>query len=160
MRFPQGHPRHLAELTLYHPRDPFDMKKTFLIFLMLVLPWQAIAAMERNFDHLSGGGGMHGSKALIKHMVEHAEHVLHHHDEDGDGDDGGTDANGGTHVDNSQKSVHHLADYDQAGSMHLLLPALGVPFSATITRFPPAFWRDPFRTRSVVPLLRPPRLPA
>lgn len=138
------------------------MKKAFLIFLMLVLPWQAIAAMERDFDHLAGSGGMSGSKALIEHMVEHAEHVLHHHDDDGDdgGDDGADDADGGTHVDNSQKSVHHLADCEQAGSMHLLLPALGVPFSAAITRFPPAFGRDPFRTRSVVPLLRPPRLPA
>lgn len=152
-----------AWLTSYNPRDPFDMKKAFLIFLMLVLPWQAIAAMERNFDHLAGGGGTHGSKALIEHMVEHAEHVLHHHDEDGEdgaGGAGGADANGGTHVDNSQKSVHHLADYDQAGSMHLLLPALGAPLSLAVTRSPPAFWRDPFRTRSVVPLLRPPRLPA
>lgn len=130
------------------------MIKAFLIFLMLVLPWQAIAAMERNLEHLSGSDSVHGSKFVIKHMVEHAEHVLHHHDDDGDDDDAGT------HVDNSQESLHHLADYDHAGSLNLFLPALSAPFLAATTRFPPAFWRDQFRTRSVLPLLRPPRLPA
>lgn len=131
------------------------MKKALLIFLMLVLPWQAIAAMERNIGHLSGSG--HSSAFAIKHMIEHAEHVLHHHDDDGDDDDDGAHA---PHVDKSEKSVHHLADYEQAGSMNILLPSLAVPVSAVIARSPPAFWRDPFRTRTVLPLLRPPRLSA
>lgn len=128
------------------------MKKALLIFLMLVLPWQAIAGMERNLGHRSGSG--HGSALGIKHMVEHAEHVLHHHDDDGDDDAGAT------HVDKSEKSAQHLADYEQAGSMNLLLPSLGAPVSAPIACSPPAFWREPFRTRSILPLLRPPRLPA
>ena len=125
------------------------MKKALLIFLMLVLPWQAIAAMERNLAHMGGGSG-HGSEFVVKHMAEHAEHVLHHHDDDG----------GATHVDDSQKSAQHLADYEQAGSLNILLPFLNAPVLAAIPHFPPAFWRDPFHTRSVLPLLRPPRLPA
>jgi hypothetical protein len=130
------------------------MKKAFLIFLMLVLPWQAIAAMERNLGHVLGNGSGHKSGFVIKHMVEHAEHVLHHHDDD-DGDD-----DGATHVDNSHKSAQHLADYEQAGSMNILLPSLSAPVSFAVARFTPAFWCDPFRTRSILPLLRPPRLPA
>lgn len=123
------------------------MKKAFLIFLMLILPWQAMAAMERNLGHLSGS--RHGSEFGMKHMVEHANHVLHHHDDDG-----------ATHLDNSEKSVHHLTDYDQAGSMNLLFPALSASASQAVPRFPPGFRPDRFRTRSVLPLLRPPRLPA
>ncbi len=133
------------------------MKKAFLIFLMLVLPWQSLAAMERNFAHMGSGSG-HGAQFVAEHMAEHAGHILHHHDDDGDDDD--DEGAGTTHVDDSQKSVQHLADYEQAGSINILLPSLNAPGSVAITRFPPAFWRDPFRTRSVLPLLRPPRLPA
>ena len=143
------------DLVLKKATDRPDMKKALLIFLMLLLPWQAFAAMERNLGHLSGRG--HGSALAIKHMVEHAEHVLHHHDDDGDDDDGGAHA---PHVDKSEKSVQHLAAYEQAGSMNVLLPSLSAPVSAVIARSPPVFWRDPFRTRTVLPLLRPPRLPA
>jgi len=130
------------------------MKKALLIFLMLLLPWQAFAAMERNVAHFSGTGGVHGPAFVVKHMVEHAEQVLHHHDDDGDA------AAGATHVDSSQKSVQHLADYDHAGSMHILLPTVSAPGLVAIARTPRTFWRDPFRTRSILPLLRPPQLPA
>ena len=139
---------------------PSDMKKALLIFLMLLLPWQAFAAMERNVAHFSGNGGVHGPAFVVKHMVEHAEQVLHHHDDGGDDGDDSDDAAGATHVDNSQKSVQHLADYDQAGSMHILLPTVSAPGLVAIARTPRTFWRDPFRTRSILPLLRPPKLPA
>lgn len=129
------------------------MKKALLIFLMLVLPWQSLAAMERALAHMGAGSG-HGAQFVAKHMAEHAGHVLHHHDDDDDDDDSAT------HVDDSQKSVQHLADYEQAGSMNLLLLSLNAPGSVAIPRFHPAVWRDPFRTRSVLPLLRPPRQPA
>jgi hypothetical protein len=136
---------------------PFDMTKSLLIFLMLLLPLQAIAAVQRNLGHVLGSGNRHALEVTIEHMVEHAEHVLHHHDDQGDqGDEGG----GATHVDASQKSVQHLADCEQAGSMNFLLPAFRSPVPAVITRCPTAFWNAPFRTRSVLPLLRPPRLPA
>ena len=129
------------------------MKKALLIFLMLVLPWQSLAAMERALAHMGGGSG-HGAQFVAKHMAEHAGHVLHHHDDDDDGDDGAT------HADDSQKSVQHLVDFDQAGSMNLLLLSFNAPDSVAVTRVDRAVWRDPFRTRSVLPLLRPPRQPA
>ena len=133
------------------------MKKALLIFLMLLLPWQAFAAMERNVAHFSGNGGVHGLMFVVKHMAEHAEQVLHHHDDDGDD---GDDAAGATHVDNSQKSVQHLADYDHASSMHILLSTVSAPGLVAIARTSRTFWRDPCRTRSILPLLRPPQLPA
>ena len=130
------------------------MKKALLIFLMLLLPWQAFAAMERNFAHFSGNDGVHGPAFVAKHMVEHIEHVLHHHDDDGD------DADAATHVDDSQKSVQHLADFEHAGSMHILLPTVSAPGLVATARIPPVCWHDPFRTRRILPLLRPPHLPA
>ena len=130
------------------------MKKALLIFLLLLLPWQAIAATERNLAHVLGSGSGHGPEFVIKHIAEHAGHVLHHHDDDSDADDGNT------HVDNSQKSVQHLADYERSCSMNILLPALNELSVAAVTRFPPAFWPDTFSNRTIIPLLRPPRLPA
>lgn len=129
------------------------MKKALLIFLMLVLPWQSLVAMDRSLAHIDSGAG-HGAQFVLQHMAEHARQVLHHHDDDGDEDAGAA------HVDESRKSVQHLADYEQAGHMNLLFSSLGAPELAADTRLRPAVWRDPFRTRSVLPLLRPPRLPA
>ena len=133
------------------------MKKALLIFLMLVLPWQSLAAMERTLAHITGGSG-HGANFVAKHMAEHADHVLHHHDDDAA--DGADNIGSSTHTDNSAKSMQHLADHEHAGSMYILLPNLSLPGPVAIERIPPQFWRDPFRTRSTLPLLRPPRLPA
>lgn len=138
------------------------MKKALLIFLMLVLPWQSLAAMERTLAHITGGSG-HGANFVAKHLAEHAEHVLHHHDDNADDANDADDANNAvssTHADNSAKSVQHLADHEHAGSLHILLPNLSLPGLIAIERIAPDFWRDPFRTRSILPLLRPPRLPA
>lgn len=126
------------------------MKKVFLIFLMLLLPWQAFAAMERNLGHVIGGS--QGSEIAVQHVAAHSEHVLHHHDDDDD--------SAAAQVDDSQKSVQHLADCEHAGSMNFLLLSPNAPLSAAVSGYAPALWRDQFRTRSVDPLLRPPRLPA
>ena len=135
------------------------MKKALLIFLMLVLPWQSLAAMERTLAHISGGRG-HEANFVAKHLAEHAQHVLHHHDDDADDANNANDSGTSTHVDNSAKSVQHLADYEHAASMHILLPNLSLPRPVAIERIQPAFGRDLFGTRSILPLLRPPRLPA
>ena len=152
------------------------MKKALLIFLMLVLPLQAFAAMERSLAHMASGNG-HGAQFVAKHMAKHAAHVLHHHDDEAADDHRNGNVNGNvnvdakvsvdvdgddsaTHVDDSQKSVQHLADYDQAGGLNILLPFLNAAVLAAVPHFPPAFLRDSFHTRSVLPLLRPPRLPA
>ncbi|WP_426212091.1 hypothetical protein [Massilia sp. TWP1-3-3] len=128
------------------------MTKALLIFLMLLLPWQSLAAMERNFAHTGGNG--QSARLVVEHMAEHAVHVLHHHDDDGDDDASAA------HLDDSTKSVQHLADYDQAGHMNCLFPSFDPPHLASIARLRPALMRDPFHTRSTLPLLRPPRLPA
>jgi hypothetical protein len=129
------------------------MKKVLLILIMLVLPWQAIAAAERNLTHVLGSGSGHEPKFVIKHIAEHADHVLHHHDDDED-----EDANDSTtHIDSSQKSFQHLADFEQGCSMNMLLPALHEPGLPVVERIAPAFRPDVFSDRTTIPLLRPPR---
>lgn len=128
------------------------MKRMLLILMMLVLPWQAIAAAERNLTHVLGSGNNHGPEFVIKHMAEHADHVLHHHDDDGeDADDGAT------HIDNSQKSFQHLADFEQGCSMNILPPALYQPGMPVADRVAPVFRPDAYSNRTTIPLLRPPR---
>jgi hypothetical protein len=124
------------------------MKKLLLILLMLAIPWQAIAAAERNLTHVLGSGNAKGMEFVIKHIAEHADHVLHHHDDDDDS---------GTHVDDSKKSLQHLADFEHGSHMNIVLPAinwLGVP---AVVRVAPAFRHDVFSDRTTIPLLRPPR---
>ncbi len=130
------------------------MKQTLLILLMLILPLQTFAAAERNFAHVLGSGKGHGAEFVIKHMAEHADHVAHHHDDDHDADDGTT------HVDNSQKSVQHLADYEHGCSMNILLPALTAAVLPDAVYVAPILRPDVFSNRTTTPLLRPPRQPA
>lgn len=131
------------------------MKKALLIFLMMILPWQAIAATERNVTHVLGSGKSHDMEFVIKHIAEHADHVLHHHDDDADEDD-----DDDTHVDDSLKSVQHLADYDQAGSLNVLFFVPSQPDGAYVSPMPTVSWSDTYSDRTTIPLLRPPRTPA
>lgn len=124
------------------------MKNALLIFLMLVLPWQAIAAMESNFAHLLDSAKV----IVIKHIVDDANHALYHHDGGANGD--------GSHGDNSQKSAQNLADYDHHCNMTVLLTASNKPGVALASGIPPAVWPDIFANRTIIPLLRPPRTPA
>ncbi|ABR91920.1 Uncharacterized conserved protein [Janthinobacterium sp. Marseille] len=126
------------------------MKKVTLILLILVLPLQAFAAMERNLTHILSGSGM---EFVLKHITEHANLVMHHHD--GDGLIVDDDA---THADHSQKSVQHLADYEHGYSMNILLPAFNQLGLVAIERIAPSFWPEVFSDRTTSPLLRPPRL--
>lgn len=133
------------------------MKKVLLILLMLILPWQAMAAAERNLTHVLGG---QRPELVIKHIAEHAAHVLHHHhhDEDDDeDDDNSASTTGAPHVDHSQKSLHHLADYEQGCNMNILLPALQAPGLPVTERIAPLSLPAVFSNRTTIPLLRPPR---
>lgn len=131
------------------------MRKTILILLLMVFPWQAIAAAERNITHVFGNGKSQNLQFVLKHMAEHADHVLHHHDDDADSDDDNS-----THVDDSLKSVQHLADYDQAGSLNILFFVPDLP-GATPVRFTHSvIWSDNYANHATIPLLRPPRTPA
>lgn len=123
---------------------------------MLVIPWQAIAAVERNLTHILGSSNAHPMELVVKHIAQHDGHVLHHHDDD-DGDDGD---NNGTHVDSSHKSFQHLTDYEQGCNMNILLAALNEPGLHPMVRVAPILRSDVFSNRTTPPLLRPPRLPA
>jgi|GEM_PF-1685938 len=131
------------------------MKKALLIFLLMVLPWQAIASTERNFTHVLGSGKSQDLQFVLKHVAEHADHILHHHDDDADEDD-----DDDTHVDDSLKSVQHLADYDQAGSLNVLFFVPDQAADALVSPTPAVLWSDTFSDRTTIPLLRPPRTPA
>lgn len=129
------------------------MKKFLLILLMLAIPWQAIASTERNLTHLLGSGSGKGMGFVSKHIAEHTAHIAHHHDDDADEDA----ADSGTHVDNSQKSLHHLANFEQGCSMNILLPAISELCLPDLGRIAPIFRSDGFSDRTTTPLLRPPR---
>lgn len=132
------------------------MKKIVLILLMLAIPWQAIASAERNLTHLLGSGSGKGMGFVSKHIAEHVAHIAHHHDDDDD-DQEGDAASSGTHVDNSQKSLHHLADFEQGCNMNILLPAISELILPDLVRIAPVFRSDGFSDRTTIPLLRPPR---
>jgi len=132
------------------------MKKALLILLVMLLPWQAIAAAERNLVHVMSSGSAHGLEFVAKHMAEHDAHVLHHHDDD-ENDDG---VNSSSHEDNSQKSAQHLADYEHGCTLHILIPACNKLPLAETPSTPPRFAIDTLSNRTTIPLLRPPRTPA
>ena len=117
---------------------------------MLAIPLQAFAAAERNLTHLLGAGSGKGLKFVSEHIAEHAEHIAHHHDDDNDLD-------AGTHVDSSQKSLHHMADFEQGSNINILLPALNELVLQDPLRTVPIFRSDQFSDRTTIPPLRPPR---
>lgn len=122
--------------------------------MMLLLPWQAYAAAERNITHVLGGAG-HGPEAVAKHMAEHADHILHHHDDHDDDDD---DADGSTtHVDDSQKSFQHLADFEQGCSMNIIASVAQEPDMPVAMRVAPGVKPDGYSNRTTIPPLPPPR---
>jgi hypothetical protein len=124
------------------------MKNPLLILLMLILPWQAMLAAERNFAHMIGSG--QSTAYFIQHYTEHTDQILHHHDDD----------SGPSHEDDTKASSRHLADADQGFSINVLLP---VPAAVTIfpaARIAPEFHPDSFYDRTTLPPLRPPRSPA
>ena len=129
------------------------MRKVLLILLMLIVPLQAFAAMERTLAHVLGSGSGKAATLSIKHVIEHELHVMHHHDDDGDE----SDDDHGTHVDSSQKSAQHLADFDQGFNPNVLLPELSLAGFPVAGSEAPFVRPDSFSNRHIHPLLRPPR---
>lgn len=131
------------------------MKKLFLLLLMLAIPWQAFAAVERNLTHVLGSTT--GMGYVIKHIAEHADHVLHHHDNDNHNDNDGDDI--GTQIDNSEKSFQHLADFEHGNHVNIVLPVIYLPSLPAAARVAPAFRHDVFSdrtTRRIQPVLATP----
>jgi len=124
------------------------MKKALLIILLIILPWQAIAAAERNLVHVMSGKAGHDLQYVGKHMAEHDANVLHHHDDDNDDE---------PHVDASKKSVQHLNDYEHGGSLHVLLPAAPVLSIIAAPQPAPVAWPENYSDRTTLPPLPPPR---
>lgn len=127
------------------------MKKALLIILLIVFPWQAIAAAERNLVHVLSGGTGGGIHYMSKHMAEHEAHVLHHHDDDDDRD---------AHVDKSEKSVQHLNDFEHGSSLHVLLPVLPVLSPIALQRLAPVSRPENYSGPTTLPPLPPPRVRA
>jgi hypothetical protein len=127
------------------------MKKMLLIILLIVFPWQAIAAAERNLTHVMSTHTGGDFQYVGKHMAEHDAHVLHHHDHDDDDDDG--DA----HIDKSEKSIQHLNDYEHGGGLHVLLPAPPLLSAIALPQLPPDSWPESYSDRTTLPPLPPPR---
>jgi hypothetical protein len=126
------------------------MKKALLIILLIVFPWQAIAAAERNLAHVMSSHTDGDFHYVSKHMAEHDAHVLHHHDDDDDDD-------GDAHVDKSEKSIQHLNDYEHGGSLHVLLSAPPVLSAIAAPRLVPAHRPERYSDRTTHPPLPPPR---
>ncbi|WP_374360265.1 hypothetical protein [Pseudoduganella danionis] len=130
------------------------MKKALLILMMVLLPWQAAMASQRNLTHLLSGAS---TASLQAHLAEHEAYIPHHHhDHDDDDDDDQTVP----HQDGSAKSFQHLHDFDQGGTLNLLWHTqltLAHTEAATST---PALPTDGYVSRNTHPPLRPPRQPA
>jgi hypothetical protein len=126
------------------------MKKALLIILLIVFPWQAIAAAERNLVHVMSSGTSGDAHYMSKHMAEHEAHVLHHH---GAGDDDDGDA----HVDKSEKSIQHLNDYEHGSGLHGLLPVPPLLSAIALPQFAPISRPESYSDRTTLPPLPPPR---
>lgn len=129
------------------------MNKALLIFLMLILPWQAFASMERQFAHVLHGGPDQLA-LVIQHIAEHETHIPHHHGKDDDGGDGDI------HVDNSAQSIHHLADYEQGLYSNALLPMPMIATVCAVARIAPQVAPRTFTSHTTTPPTRPPCLSA
>jgi hypothetical protein len=138
------------------------MKKALLIVMMLLLPWQAATAAQRNLVHLLSSSG--GVAFVVNHIAEHEANVPHHHhdhdhDDNDDGGDGAVPASG-THHDDSAKSLQHLSDYEHGGNLYLLLQAPAPLLMPRVTDVPPVFTGIAYLDRTTLPPLRPPCFPA
>ncbi|ESJ21459.1 MULTISPECIES: hypothetical protein [Cupriavidus] len=117
------------------------MSRVVAILLMLLLPLQAMAAVDRQFAH--------ASEAMLEHMVAHAEHVPHHHDEDG-----------AMHEDDSTASASHQLDFDFASGLY---GTVGLAFSVPLVPpryLTPSFLPGPIPSPFSSPPLRPPHAAA
>ncbi|BDB28329.1 hypothetical protein CTP10_R57400 [Cupriavidus sp. P-10] len=81
------------------------MSRIVVFLLVLFLPLQVLSAPWRHLTH--------APDRMLEHMVEHAQHVLHHHDEDGTIHHGG----GGD-------SLGHQLEFDYGTSLSAALPAV------------------------------------
>ncbi|AGW95284.1 hypothetical protein N234_35070 [Ralstonia pickettii DTP0602] len=117
------------------------MSRVIAILLMLILPLQALAAAQRQLVHSAG--------FPPDHMAAHAEHIPHHHDDDGE-----------IAFDDSTASASHQLDFDYGTHFQAPLPAgLLLPLSQQ-TQPEPLFLAGRMPDPRGSPPLRPPHAPA
>lgn len=96
------------------------MRRLFIFFIILLLPLQPLLAADVEFAHLVESQS--SQEKTFTHMVEHMEHIAHHHEEDGD-----------LHQDDSSPSVLYLIDFEHNIHLSTLLVS-----DATLVASPPA----------------------
>jgi hypothetical protein len=99
--------------------------------------------------HMIGGG--QSTEYFIQHYTEHTDRILHHHDDEA--------GSSGSHEDDTDQSLRHLADVDHGFSMNVLLPVPPAVISLPEVRAAPMVRPDAFFDRTTIPPLRPPRTP-
>lgn len=116
------------------------MSRVIAILLMLILPLQALAAAQRQLAHWAG--------FPPDHMVVHAEHVPHHHEDDGE-----------IAFDDSSASASHQLDFDYSTNFQAALPVTVLPPAVPQTQPAPLFLGGQVPDPGGSPPLRPPHAP-
>lgn len=120
------------------------MRKLLLLFLMLILPLQMIAAAERGITHATEGS--QDAQVAMQHAIAHAEHIAHHHHSN----------DGSMHMDDSQASAQHLLDCEKACAMSFMLPTAHHLSFEALPQVVPTFLSEFIPERTTSPPLRPP----
>jgi hypothetical protein len=121
------------------------MRRLFIFLIIWLLPLQPLLAADVEFAHLVGSQS--SQEKTVTHMVEHLQHIAHHHEQDGD-----------LHQDESAPSVLHLIDFEHNIHLSTLL-ADEVMMTASkpgaeVPRFLPVIYLNP----SASPPQKPPYL--
>ena len=119
------------------------MKRFFLTLMMLLLPLQPLIAADADFAHLLGDESTH--EETITHMLDHFEHIAHHHDQ-----------NGSSHEDGSQQSRLHLLDCEHGCNLLVMIAVKTnvdvLPSSTEVPGYQPFIYNSPV----TAPPLKPP----
>ncbi|MEM5432917.1 hypothetical protein [Cupriavidus oxalaticus] len=81
------------------------MSRIVVFLLVLILPLQVLSATWRHLTH--------APDRMVEHMVEHARHVPHYHDDDGT-----------IHKHGGGESLAHQLDFDYGTSLSAALPSV------------------------------------
>lgn len=96
------------------------MSRIVVFLLVLFLPLQVLSAPWRHLTH--------APDRMLEHMVEHAQHVLHHHDEDGT-----------IHLGGGGEALGHQLDFDYGTSLSAALPDVLEPPASGHSHTAPIF---------------------
>ena len=134
------------------------MSRVFVLLLVLILPLHAFSEGHRHLTH---------SDHMLEHMLEHARHIPHSHDENGDvhhHHDDDPDAHSHHHEDDPDRrhddhlaSSAHLLDFDYGTSVQAVLSQIEQLTTLSHTEPEPPFLARTLPNPIGSPPLRPPR---